>query len=97
MRVTHNGKAFAQSQRSAMHSLANQQVSQLLCLVLDRLYVLRNQMMDGGATYNSKINREQMKSSRRLLAELMPLIIEVMLHDTTTNWGEIRYPVVNET
>lgn len=86
---------FEHNQSSAMYALANQQVSQLLSLVLDRLYVLRNQMIHGGATYNSKINREQLKNSCRLLTELMPIIIEVMLDEIETQWGKIRYPVIN--
>lgn len=88
---------FEHSKRSAMYALANQHVSQLLSMVLDRLYVLRNQMIHGGATYHSKVNREQLKSSCRLLTELIPVIIEVMLNNTETYWGKIRYPVVNLT
>lgn len=93
----HWQSAFEQSQRKAMQALANRQVSHLLRLVLDRLYVMRNQMVHGGATYNSKVNREQVKSSRRLLAELLPVIVQIMLHDHEADWGKIRYPVVNVT
>lgn len=66
----------------------------MLCLVLDRLYVLRNQVIHGGATYQSSVNREQVKSSRHLLAELMPVVLEVMINDQNSDWGEIRYPVI---
>ncbi|WP_371193446.1 hypothetical protein [Glaciecola sp. SC05] len=87
-------QTFEKNKRAAMQALANERVSELLSIVLDRLYVLRNQIIHGGATYQSKVNREQVKSSRRLLAQLMPVVIEVMLNDQNTNWGDIRFPVI---
>jgi len=91
----HWQQTFEQNKRAAMQALANERVSELLSIVLDRLYVLRNQMIHGGATYNSRVNREQVKSSRRLLAELLPVIVRIMLHNHAIDWGEIRFPVVN--
>jgi hypothetical protein len=91
---SHWQQTFEQNKRAAMQALANERVSELLTIVLDRLYVLRNQMIHGGATYQSRVNREQVKSSRRLLAQLMPVVIEVMLNDQDTAWGDIRFPVV---
>jgi hypothetical protein len=92
---SHWQQTFEQNKRAAMQALANERVSKLLTIVLDRLYILRNQMIHGGATYQSRVNREQVKSSRRLLAQLMPVVIEVMLNDQDTAWGDIRFPVVD--
>lgn len=86
--------AFQKSQATAMSALANQDVSLLLSIVMDRLYVLRNQLMHGGATYQSKVNREQVKDGQNLLGELLPIIIEIMLDNENGEWGEIYYPVV---
>lgn len=85
---------FDYSKKQAMSALANQNIASLLVIVLDRLYVLRNQLVHGGATYQSRVNREQVKSARRLLFELMPVVVATMLANPETNWGDISYPVV---
>lgn len=85
---------FEKSSTAAMNFLARQQVPELLSVVLDRLYVLRNQLMHGGATYQSQVNREQVRDGCRMLVVLMPLIIEIMLEAKDEDWGDIYYPVV---
>lgn len=79
---------------SALNSLSRQQVSELLAIVLDRLFVLRNQLLHGGATYKSKVNREQVKDGADLLGALMPTVVEIMLNAPEEDWGDIYYPVV---
>jgi hypothetical protein len=86
--------SFEASKKAAMYSLANSNVSQLMQIVLDRLYVLRNQLMHGGATYHSSVNREQVQDGRRLLAEILPIIIRLMMANPQGEWGEVFYPVV---
>ena len=67
----------------------------MLGVVLDRLYVLRNQLMHGGATWNSKVNRQQVKDGCSIMMTLMPAIIETMMGAKDEDWGEIFYPVVS--
>lgn len=86
--------SFETSKKTAMFSLANNNVPQLMQIVLDRLYVLRNQLMHGGATYQSSVNREQVKDGKRLLNELLPIVINLMLEHSEAEWGEVFYPVV---
>ena len=88
--------SFETSKKTAMFSLANSDVPQLMQVVLDRLYVLRNQLMHGGATYQSSVNRDQVKDGRRLLSEVLPVIIELMMNHPEVDWGDIFYPVVKE-
>jgi len=59
-----------------------------------RLYQMRNQLIRGGATYKSSVNRDQIIDSANLLSRLIPLIIEIMLDHPDEAWGEIYYPVV---
>lgn len=80
---------------SALNNLSRQQVPELLSIVLDRLFVLRNQLLHGGATYQSQINREQVQDGVDLLGALMPTVIEIMLKACDEDWGKIYYPVVN--
>lgn len=53
---------------------------QVLSILFERLYVLRNQIMHGGATWNSSANREQLKSACKLLMGLLAIFIELMLN-----------------
>ena len=63
--------------------------------MFDRLYVLRNQLFHGGATWNGKVNRDQLRDCSRLLSKLVPLIIALMMDNPDTDWGEAVYPVVD--
>lgn len=87
-------ESFDKTNKLAMTALANSDVPLLLGVVLDRLYVLRNQLMHGGATYKSKVNRDQVKDGKRMLMELLPIIINIMMEQKDRDWGEIYFPVV---
>ena len=45
----------------------------MLSIVLSRIYVLRNQLVHGGATWGSSVNREQLRDCTRFMAKLVPL------------------------
>ncbi len=86
---------FERAKHAANHYLATEKVPELLGMVLDRLYVLRNQLMHGGVTYQSRISRDQGRDGRNMLAFLMPLIVEILEQSATDGWGDIYYPVVS--
>lgn len=87
---------FKSSRRAAELALAANDTLQVLSIVLGRLYVLRNQLLHGGATWNSGVNREQVRDCTKLLGKLVPAIIEVMMDHPTRDWGPVRYPVVKD-
>lgn len=87
-------RLFKQSKIDSRNYLAHQQVAELLGLVLDRLYTVRNQLIHGGATYNSKVNRSQVKDASQILEFLLPIIIDIMLTNIDEDWGVINYPVI---
>ena len=68
---------------------------ELIQLVMRRLYQMRNQLIHGGATYQSRVNRDQVRDSANLLGKLIPLIIEIMIDNPDEAWGDIYYPVVD--
>jgi hypothetical protein len=88
-------KSYHKSVEDSMKYLSKQQVEPLLEVVLDRLYTLRNQLMHGGATFKSDVNRSQVKDGNNMLKLLVPLVIEIMLLHPEENWGEIYYPVIS--
>jgi hypothetical protein len=50
--------------------------------------------MHGGATYKSKVNRNQLVDGTRILETLIPIVIDIMLQNQDEDWGRILYPVI---
>ena len=88
---------FKKSRRAAELALAGGDTLKVLLIVLKRLYVLRNQLIHGGATWDSAVNRDQVRDCANLLGKLVPIIIEIMMDHPEHNWGAATYPVVNTT
>ena len=88
---------LAQGKKMANQALASGNTPQLLGVVFNRLYTLRNQLIHGGATWNSSVNRKQLKDCANLLGKLVPVIIELMMAHPDTLWGDACYPVVEMT
>jgi hypothetical protein len=87
-------KPYEKSVSDSMKNLSAQNVEGLLEVVLNRLYTLRNQLMHGGSTFKSDVNRSQVKDGNNMLKLLVPLVIEIMLTNNDEDWGEIYYPVL---
>jgi hypothetical protein len=87
-------KQFDKSNEDAQRFLSKIEVDKLIEVVLDRLYTLRNQIMHGGATYKSKVNRAQVRDACNILKLFIPIIIDIMMEHWEEDWGEIYYPVV---
>lgn len=85
---------FANSKRRAAQALGDRDTAGVLGEVFNRLYTLRNQLIHGGATWGGKINREQLRDCVNLLGKLVPLIIDTMMSNPETLWGDAVYPVV---
>ena len=85
---------LASSQRAIAAAMAQQDTPRILSVLFDRLYVLRNQLVHGGATWNSKVNRDQVRDGAAVLGFLLPIFIDIMMDNAGHNWGIPFYPVV---
>ncbi len=85
---------FERSQRAARAALANKDTKRVLGILFDRLYVLRNQLVHGGATWNGSLNRAQVRDGARIMAFLVPLFIEIMMDNPSISWGAAYYPSI---
>ena len=85
---------FSAGKKAATRALSNQDTATVLSIVLRRTYVLRNQLLHGGATWNSSVNRTQLHDCVRLLGQLVPAVIQIMMDNPGTLWGDPSYPVV---
>lgn len=88
-------RQFDASRRAVATALKNNDTNTLLQVVCHRLYTLRNQLVHGGATWNSDVNRDQLRDSTNLLARLVPLIIEIIMNNPDADWGPVHYPVAH--
>ena len=86
---------FESSKRRVREALAARKTSVILSTLFDRLYVLRIQLMHGGASWLSSVNRDQVRDGARILAFLVPLFIGLMMSRPDIDWGPPDYPVVN--
>lgn len=87
--------SFEMSKRGARRALAASDTGTVLSILFDRLYVLRNQIIHGGATWNSSVNRDQVRDGARIAGSLVPLFIEVMMDNRSHDWGPPYYPIVS--
>ena len=87
-------EAFEKANRAAKAAIGQGDTATALGVVLARLYTLRNQLVHGGATWNSGVNRDQMRDATAFLEKLVPIVIELMMDNPVTLWGDPSYPVV---
>lgn len=87
-------EGFEASRKLALRALMEKDTVRVLAIVFDRLYVLRNQLVHGGATWNSGVNRQQVRDGVAILGTLLPLLLELMIAHPDQDHGEILYPVV---
>ncbi len=98
----HNGEIgfddWAERFRRAKHAfngaLMRKDTAVILSMLFDRLYVLRNQILHGGATWNSSVNRDQIRDAVTILGTIVPIMLDLMMDNPHEDWGRPFYPVV---
>lgn len=98
----HNGQTgfadweerLAKSRRSANNALVSKHTITVLSILFDRLYMLRNQLVHGGATWSSQVNRTQVRDGAAILGALLPRFLHVMIESSDADWGKTYFPVV---
>ena len=86
---------FRFSERSFLRAFQGRNTVRVLSFVFDRLYVLRNQLVHGGSTWSSSVNRQQVRDGTVILAFLVPVFVDVMMNNPHEDWGRPFYPVVD--
>ena len=86
---------FEKAIEKGYRALENGDTVQILSIIFDRLYVLRNQVFHGAATYQSSVNRAQIRDATKILAFLLPLFVELMMDNPSVSWGTPGYAVVD--
>jgi len=87
--------AFGRSKASARRALGRMDTLKVMMVMFDRLYTLRNQLLHGGATWNSHVNRSQLSQGAEIMGWVVPIVNHLMMNDYQRVWGEPCYPVVD--
>ena len=90
-------RRFEGSKRTALAALSDRDVFTVLSVVFDRLYTLRNQIFHGGTTYPSGVGLDQIRDGSRIMASLVPAILDIMRQEIVSNpdselWGKVAFP-----
>ena len=80
--------AFQNSKSAALRALGSMDTQKVMGIMFDRLYTLRNQLLHGGATWNSNINRSQISQGAEIMGQVVPIVIHLMMNDHQRVWGE---------
>lgn len=86
---------FENARKAARYAVERQDTPTMLSILFDRLYVLRNQLVHGGSTWNSGVNRAQVRDGAAILAFLLPDFVDLMMDNPSEDWGRPFYPVVD--
>lgn len=69
--------------------------SLILEQVLERIYLLRCQLMHGAATHGSRLNRTSLRHGTWMLGHLMGAFMHIWIdHGSDEDWGPMCYPPV---
>jgi hypothetical protein len=85
---------FDRSNAEVKRALQSGDTQKVIMVVLERLHTLRNQLVDGGATWQSQLNREQVRDGADLMSKLVPAVLHIMMDSSEVAWGEPSYPHV---
>ena len=61
-----------------------------------RLYQLRSQVFHGGVTFAKGWYRTQLRDGSRIMADTVPVILDVMDENPGSDWGRVAYPRVGD-
>lgn len=86
---------FECSRRKAYRAALGRDTRTILIELFDRLYVLRNQIMHGGATWKGDVNRSQVQDGALIMKFLVPCFASLMMSNPRSDWGPLRYLVAD--
>lgn len=69
----------------------------ILDSTIERVYLIRCQLVHGAATYGGKLNRTAARRCSQMLGHLVTTALEVMIeHGAEEDWGRMCYPPIRK-
>lgn len=84
--------SFFCSNQEIQSFLEDKNTARYVSAIMQRIYLLRNQLIHGGATHQGRMNRVQVEDCKTLVMKLLPCMISIMMKYPKKNWGELCYP-----
>ena len=85
------GQEFADSKTEYESAFNTRKTEKILYHLFGRLYVLRNQIMHGGATWNSHRNRDSLDDGWEILKFLVPVFLDIIKKNPDIDLGRPYY------
>lgn len=87
---------FIDNNKKAFRAIVNKDTHTTIRIIFSRLYTLRNQIIHGGSTFNSQVNRHQLRDGCKIMFKLMQHIFLIMIENPSEFSGSVIYPLVKE-
>ena len=83
--------------RKAKYNAQSWYIERRWCMILDqlleRVYLMRCQLVHGAATYGGKLNRTSLRRCVMMMQRLLPALLLVWIdHGSDEDWGPMCYP-----
>lgn len=86
--------AFEIEKKQIHQAVQSKDTLTLVFVVLNRLSTLKNQLQQGGSTYNSAMNRKQLYEGCTILSAILPTLLYILLENPNKfDLGKPFYPV----
>lgn len=63
----------------------------VLFIIFCRLYILRNQLLHGSATWKSGLNRKAVRRGANIMQRMLPIFVNIMMDNPAVEWGTPCY------
>lgn len=77
--------------RGARQALGKRKTERTLTILFQRLYTLRNQLMHGGARWQSRRNRDSVENATPIMRHLVPVFLDLIRSHPDQDWGQPYY------
>jgi len=87
---------FQRQKRNIKRALNTENTVTAVNILFSRLFLLRNQLFHGSATWNGERNLPQVRAACKIIAKLQPVFLSVMLKNPQEDWGRVSYDLYAE-
>lgn len=87
--------SFYGAKSRAKRHLESHSTLGILNIVFSAIYMLRNQLVHGGATWDGELNREQIRDSARFMEKFVIAMLDIMVEEREFPWERAPYPPVD--
>lgn len=89
----HKAIHTTRDRRQASQWYQQRRYGMVLESVVERIYLLRCQLVHGAATHNSRLNRTSLRRCATMLSHLLPVLLLILIdHGADEDWGDMCYP-----